>query len=267
MSLRATLRAFPTMLQVGFASAVAYRAEMLVWVLATTMPLVMLALWTAVAQGAPIGRYGQAEFISYFLATFVVRQLTGSWAFWEINFDVRNGTLALRLLRPVYPLWAYAAENIAAVPMRCVVSLPVAAVLLLVVGARSMTHDPWLWMLWIVSVIGAWLITLLVNFLVGCASFFVESSVKLMDAWGVLFFVLSGYLIPVDLFPEPLRRVVDWLPFRYQIGLPVELMTGAHGRATALALLARQWTWVSLALGATFITWRRGVRRFEAYGG
>jgi ABC-2 type transport system permease protein len=267
VSLRATLRAFPTMLQVGFAGAVAYRAEMLVWVLATTMPLVMLALWTTVAQGAPVGRYGQPEFVSYFLATFVVRQLTGSWAFWEINLDVRSGTLAMRLLRPVFPLWAYAAEGIAALPMRCAVSIPVAAAALILVGPRSMTHDPVLWLLWIASIVGAWLITLLVNFAIGCAAFFLESSVKLMDAWGVFFFVLSGYLIPVDLFPRPLQGVVDCLPFRYQIGLPVELMTGAHGAIAALTLLGRQWLWVSIALGATVLMWRRGLRRFEAHGG
>ena len=50
---RRSPRAFPTLLRVGFAEAVAYRAELLVWVLATTMPLVMLALWTAVARTRP----------------------------------------------------------------------------------------------------------------------------------------------------------------------------------------------------------------------
>jgi ABC-2 type transport system permease protein len=267
LSLRATVRAFPTLLRVGLAGTVAYRAEMLVWVLATTMPLVMLALWTAVAQGEPVGRYGQPEFVTYFLATFIVRQITGSWAFWEINFEVRNGTLAMRLLRPVHPLFAYAAESLASMPMRFVVSLPVAVIALVIVGERCVTHDPLLWGLWGMSVIGAWLITLLVNFVIGCASFFLESSVKLMDAWLVFFFVLSGYLIPVDLFPHALGGVIDWLPFRYQIGLPVELMTGAHGRSTAVALLARQWAWVAVALGATVMTWRGGLRRFAAHGG
>ena len=73
MSVRNTLRAFPTLLRVGFSEAVAYRAEMLIWVLATTMPLVMLALWSAVAREAPIGRFGQSEFTAYFLADFIVR--------------------------------------------------------------------------------------------------------------------------------------------------------------------------------------------------
>jgi len=267
LSLRNTVRAFPTLLRVGFADAVAYRAEMLIWVLATTMPLVMLALWSTVAREAPVGRYGQAQFTAYFLATFVVRQITGSWVFYDINFAVRNGTLAMRLLRPVHPLWAYAAEALAAMPMRLAVSLPVAIVAWFVVGSRAMTHDPVLWAVWIASIAGAWLMTLLVNLIIGCAAFFLESSLKVMDAWLVAFFVFSGYLIPIDLFPPRLRAVVEWLPFRFQIGFPVEVVTGAHDRAAALALLGSQWAWVATGLGATALMWRGGLRRFAAYGG
>ncbi|MEO7096273.1 MAG: ABC transporter permease, partial [Polyangiales bacterium] len=137
-----TLRAIPTLLRVGLAEAVAYRAEMLVWVLATTMPLIMLAFWSAVARDRPIGRFGQKEFIAYFLATFIVRQLTGSWAAWQINFEVRQGTMAMRLLRPIHPTYSYAAENLAAVPMRLVVALPVAVIALLTVGSAQLPRDP-----------------------------------------------------------------------------------------------------------------------------
>jgi ABC-2 type transport system permease protein len=119
----------------------------------------------------------------------------------------------------------------------------------------------------VLSVAGAWLITLFVNLVIGSLALFVESSMKLMDAWLVFFFVLSGYLVPIDLFPPGLRAVVDWLPFRFQLGLPVEIMTGAHHVWQAVALLARQWAWVAVGLGATSLTWRHGMRRFAAYGG
>jgi len=39
------VRAFPTLLRVGFADAVAYRAEFLIWVLVYAMPIIMLSLW------------------------------------------------------------------------------------------------------------------------------------------------------------------------------------------------------------------------------
>jgi len=270
VSARATARALPTLLKIGLREAIAYRGEMIVWMLATTMPLVMLALWSAVARDAPdgsIGRYGEAQFVAYFLAAFVVRQLTGAWVFYTMNFEIRDGTLSMRLLRPVHPLVAYATEGIASMPMRFVIALPIAAISLAIVGPGAVTHDPRLWALWVVSIAGAWLISLFVNFAVGCTAFFAESSMKFMDAWLVFYFVLSGYVVPIDLFPPALRAVVDWLPFRYQIGLPVEVMTGALTPGQTLALLARQWMWVAIGLATTVVLWRRGLRRFAAYGG
>jgi len=270
VSLRGTARAVPTLLRVGFAGAVAYRAEMLVWVLATTMPLVMLALWTEVARegaGGVIGRYGQSGFTAYFLGAFIVRQLTGCWAFYEMNFEIRQGTLGMRLLRPVHPLAAFAVENVAAVPMRALVSLPVAIAAVAVLEPHAMTRDPVQWALWVASVLGAWAITLLVNLAVGCSAFFIEQSLKVMELWLVLYFVLSGYTIPLDLFSPKVRAALDWLPFRYQLGFSVDVMTGAIGHAEAAALLGRQWAWVAAMAGVTALLWRRGLARFAAYGG
>src|SRR5512132_808447 len=98
------------------------------------MPLVMLALWSAVARDAPVGRFAQRDFAAYFLAALVVRLMTGAWVIWELNFEIRQGTLAFRLLRPIHPLLAYACENVAAMPLRLALSLPVAVVLLFTVG-------------------------------------------------------------------------------------------------------------------------------------
>src|SRR5512141_2456880 len=106
------------MLRVGLAEAVAYRAEFLVWLLSTNMPLVMLALWSAVARDAPVGRFGQADFVAYYLATLVVRLLTGAWVIWEVNYEIRQGTLSFRLLRPIHPLVTYACENVGSMPLR-----------------------------------------------------------------------------------------------------------------------------------------------------
>src|SRR5262249_61681069 len=142
MSLAKSARALPPVFKVGFLEAVAYRAELLVWVLSTTMPLIMLALWSAVARDAPIGGFGQLDFTAYFLATFVVRQLTGAWVAWEMNYEVRQGTLGMRLLRPIHPFITYATENLAALPMRLVVAVPVAAVGLALVASSPVSRVP-----------------------------------------------------------------------------------------------------------------------------
>ena len=260
-------RIFRALLRLGATEALAYRAEVLVWILSTTMPLIMIAFFEAVAGDGPIGRYGEPQIIAYFLATFIVRSLTASWISWQINLDIRDGTLAARLLRPVHPLVGYAAESLGALPMRVLVAVPVAAILLVSFGGREVSHDPWIWLMWCASILGAWTISLCVSFTVGALAFFMDWSAKVMDAWLAALFVFSGYLIPIDLFPRAVRGALDWLPFRYQIGLPVELMVGAHDRAEAAALLGRQWGFVALAGLVTFTAWRRGIARFAAFGG
>jgi ABC-2 type transport system permease protein len=264
---RRILRALPTLVRVGFAEAIAYRAEMLVWLLSTTMPLVMLALMTAVAREGPVGRFGKADFTAYYLAALVVRLLTGAWVIWEVNFEIRQGTLAYRLLRPIHPLLAYAAENIGAMPLRVALVLPLAAVAVVVAGPSHVTHDPVLLAVFPVAVVGAWLITFLAMAVIGALAFYVESSGSLFEVWLGLFGVFAGYLIPLELFPHWLATVARFLPFRYMLAFPVEMIVGMTPRGAALVELGIQWLFVgALALAARAI-WRVGLRRFAAFGG
>jgi ABC-2 type transport system permease protein len=262
-----TLRAVPTLLRIGFAEAAAYRAEFVVWLLATNMPLVMLALWTAVARDGPVGRYGQAEFTAYFLAALVVRLLTGAWVIWELTFEIRQGTLGYRLLRPVHPLVAYACENVAAMPLRLILSLPIATILLFTVGGDHVTRDPVLLALFPVTVIGAWLITFLAMAIVGTLAFRLESATSLFEIWMGLFGVLSGYLVPLDLFPPWVGTLSRVLPFRYMLAFPVEVVTGAVDRAAALQNLGAQWLFVAILFAGVTAAWRAGIRRYAAFGG
>lgn len=265
--LRRTLKALPTLLRIGFADAVAYRAEFVVWLLSTNMSLVMLALWTAVARDAPVGRFGQRDFVAYFLAALIVRLMTGAWVVWELNFEIRQGTLAFRLLRPVHPLVAYAAENLAAMPLRGIVTVPIAAIALWVAGGERVTHDPLLLALFPVTIIGAWLITFLAMATIGALAFYLEQASALFELWLGLFGVLSGYLVPLELFPPWVERIARVLPFRYMLGFPVELVVGTLSRGRALAELGVQWLFVLLLGVAAREAWRLGMRRFSAVGG
>jgi len=262
-----SLRAAPTLLRIGFAEAVAYRAEFLVWLLSTNMPLVMLALWSAAAVDGPVGRYGQAQFTAYFLVALVVRLSTGAWVIWELNYEIRQGTLSTKLLRPIHPLLYYACQNGSAVPLRVALSLPVVVVLLFSSGAALLSRDPLLWALFPVSLAGAFAITFLAMALVGSLAFYVESAGSVFEIWMGLFGVFSGYLVPLDLFPPWLGAVARWLPFRYMLAFPVEMVTGLLSRGQALAQLGVQWLFVALLFAASALAWRRGLRHFSAVGG
>lgn len=262
-----TLSALPTVFRVGLASAIAYRAEIVVWVLTTTMPLIMLPLWHAVSEEAPIQGFGQARFTAYFLAAFVVRQVSGAWAAWTINYEVRTGALSQRLLRPIHPVYAYAAENLASVPIRAMVALPVGLGAFLLTGGEQVARDLRHWLMLPLALGGAWLIAFFAHVTVGALSMWMHQSIKLMDLWSAGFFIFSGYLVPLALFPEWLQDVPPWLPFAYQIGFPVDLLTGALTPKEALSALGAQWCWVGILATLAAFVWRRGLRRYGAYGG
>jgi ABC-2 type transport system permease protein len=260
------LRAYPTLLRVGLASAVAYRAEMIVWMLTTTMPLVSLALWSAVAAIAPVGRFERADFVAYFLATVVVRQLSSSWVVWELIQDIKSGALSTRLLKPIHPLLGYSAESLAALPIRAALTLPVAAIALSI-SRNHFVVTPSRLAAFALSMVGAWLITFFVMAIVGTLSFFIESSSSIFEIWLMSFMLLSGYLIPLELFPPWARTIAYLLPFRYTLGFPVELLTGMIPAGGAPRGLAIQWIYVLVSFFGALSFWRAGLRRFGAFGG
>jgi ABC-2 type transport system permease protein len=262
-----TVRALPTLLRVGFADAVAYRAEFLVWVLAYTMPIIMMALWTQVAREAPVGRWGERDFQAYFLGTLIVRLVTGAWVVWEMNMEVRQGTLQNRLLRPIHPLLTYLTENIAALPMRFVIATPIAIAAVSWLGRGILSDDAVQLALIPISVFGAFLLNFLAMASIGTLALYWESSTAVFDLWLGLYTVFSGYVMPLELFPGWLRVWVDRLPFRAMLAYPVENMLGQITRAQALTELAAQWGWVVVLVLLTNLLWRGGMKRFGAYGG
>jgi ABC-2 type transport system permease protein len=262
-----TLRAMPTLLRIGVAETVAYRAEFLVWILTTTQPLIMMGLWTTVAREQPFHGYTANAFTAYFLSTLIVRQLTGNWVAWQISEEVRMGVLSMRLLRPIHPFFAYAASHVAAIPFRTLVALPLAVILLLSSGASALATDPIQLALLPISLALAWLITFALLFAIGALAFWMTQTMSIANLYFGLFSLLSGYLLPLDLLPRAIARVAEWSPFRFMLSAPVELMTRSLDRDHLAVLLGGQLAWVAIALTGALVLWHRGVRRYEAVGG
>jgi ABC-2 type transport system permease protein len=261
------VRAFPTLLRIGVAEVVAYRAEFLVWILTTNMPLVMLALWHAVAADGPVGRFDQSQFTAYYLGVLAVRLVTSNWMAWQMSMEIRDGTLSAKLLRPIHPLYAYAAEQMAAVPMRILVVSPLVAVLIASAWGRLLHGDPRLLPVLIASLIGAWLLMFFFMVLLGALTFYVDSAMGVFELWIGVHGIFSGYLIPLEVLPGWVSKLAAVLPFRFMLAFPVEALIGLLSPAQALRQLGVQWLYVAVTGVLALRVWRAAVRRFGAFGG
>ncbi len=263
--LRRLGRVTAAMWRLGASEALAYRAAMLVWILTTTFPLVSLALWHSLAGGGAIGGYGRAEFTAYFLAAFVIRQMTASWVVWDLAAQIASGDLSTLLMRPVHPLLHHLMSNLAALPVRMMLAVPLGLVVLIFGG--DVEADAGLHLLLApAAVLMAWLLNVSVQIAVACLAFWVTSSASLFELWLGLYMVLSGYAVPTGVFPAGLAAVVRYLPFHAALGFPVELAIGRLSGPEIAAGFALQLLWLAVFGALALWLWRRALRVYGAGG-
>lgn len=251
--------------RLGVAETIAYRGSTVVWILTTTFPLVSLTLWYALAEQGPIGDYDQAAFVGYFVGAFLVRQATASWVVWDLDRQIRLGDLTPLLMRPVHPLLHHAVVNVAALPIRLLLALPISLVVLVGAGGLQGAGGNVAWFL-PVALVGGWAIGFCGQVLVGSLAFWLTHASSLYEIWIGLFIIFSGYAVPTSLFPAQLAVVARLSPFHASLGFPVELLLGRLDGAEVLAGFGLQLGWVVVLGGLAWVTWKRGLRVYGAEG-
>ncbi|MGC6515056.1 MAG: ABC transporter permease [Myxococcota bacterium] len=260
------MRALPTLFKVSVARHVAYRAEMTIWILTALLPLIMLALWSAVVAEGSIMGFGEAEVTRYFVATLICRQLTGAWVVWELSFQIRTGGLSAQLLRPVHPLYVYAVWMISAWPFRLAILSPILAMIALWRPDMFLMPDAASLVLFALSIVLAWLLNFLIQCAIGLSSFWVDKADGLYGVWLAVWSICSGYIAPLAMFPEWAQRVLNVLPFRAILATPVEILGGFVTAEHALPLIGIQIIWLVAAAGLVRWMWIRGLQRYGAWG-
>ena len=215
-----------------FAEMAEYRAEVVIWMLSGTLSLVMMLVWMAQAQAAPGGQirgYDAAGFATYFLSTWLVSQLLVVWVAWELDFEIRQGTLSAKLLRPLDPMWTHYASHVAERLVRLVPMLVLVTAFALLSGARFTTE----WWAYPAAL--------------GLAA-------------------LGGMFAPLDFYPAWVQSVAVWTPFPYMLGLPAQLLAGKAGPEDALRGALVMLGWLVVFWFLRLAVWRAGLKKYGAVG-
>ena len=229
-------------------------------------PLIFLFVWSNASSLGAIGGYTRADFIAYYLLLIVVNQLTFAQTNWTVGDLIRDGTMNTLLLRPIAPIVDTAAAEIAGKVVFLSFAIPVAASLLLLLAPADvgLSGDP---VLFVVALLAAWALRFLWGYALALTAFWSSRSDALVLMQDALVFVFAGQVAPTGLLPGVLRTAAEWLPFRYMVGFPIEILLG-RVQADALARgMILQLVWLTVAAGLAYSLWRLGVRRHAAVGG
>jgi ABC-2 type transport system permease protein len=264
---------YRAMFNLGLQNTVIYRWNFLFRAMSGLIPLLGgLYLWRALYQardGRSIEGYDFSEIVCYFLYVLLAENLiTPVEDEWQIAADIRDGRLSSFLIRPFdYMLYRLTLFGSGRLMYTTVAILPSAVLLWVFRSSLQVPHDGITWLLTAVSLVMAGLIQFFVSYALAMIAFWLlEISTVVFIVYSFEYF-LSGRVFPLDLMPEYLRQLTEWLPFTYELYFPVAIFL-ERVRGVELARgLAIQTMWVLIAFGAARLLWARGLRRYQAVGG
>jgi ABC-2 type transport system permease protein len=261
------LKTYPTLLKAYYARSIEYRGQIIIWILSSVLPLIMLMVWLTIAgqQGAPIGGYDAAGFISYYLMVTLFRRITGVWIIWDMDNDIREGALSPLLLKPLNPMHYHFAAVIAGKPLQTLIVLPPIAVASILLGAH---YDLSLLSLLCVSIAlcGGMMIEFLVQAIIGTFAFWITQATAVAELWFWIRSLLSGWVIPLALFPAALIGPLTVLPFRYTLSFPIEIILGRLPIDQIALGFGIELFWIAVFFLAFRWLWRRGLKLYGAVG-
>ena len=261
------LKAYPTLLRANFAVAAEYRARTIVWILSSVLPLVMMMVWLTVAeqQGGQVAGYNRIGFISYFLAVVLIRRLTGAWIIWDVDRDIRQGTLSPKLLHPIDPAHYLFTRILAFRLSQIPIIGPPVIIAAWLLGAQY-DLSPATLLLTVGAIFGAFLIEFMAQMALGMSAFWITQASALGEGWLFLRALLSGWIVPIDLFPPAVTAALFYLPFRYMLSLPVEILLGRLSLGEIGQAYLIQYSWAIGFFILFRLLWRRGLKHYSAVG-
>lgn len=257
------IRKAVTLLSVYYAYMVEYRAELLLWVLSGSLPIILMGVWIQAAQGGNFN-LTPVDFARYFLTVFVVRQITVVWVIWEFEKEVVEGRLSPKLLQPLDPVWHHVASHLSERVARIPFTLMLIALFFFLYPQAVWLPNWSQVLLFTLAVVLAFILRFLIQYTFALFAFWTERASALESFWFLFFLFFSGMIAPLNVFPETVRKIVLFTPFPYLIDFPTSLLVGLPVDVTRgfLSMVG----WILIFLGANRLLWRAGLKRYSGMG-
>jgi ABC-2 type transport system permease protein len=181
-----------------------------------------------------------------------------------ISDNVKDGSIAYILNKPYDFILYHFSSSMGEVIFRSAMNALFGSLIILwMVGPHP---TPMGWVFVIPALFGAWIMNFCITCLIGLSAFLVEEVSPFLWIYQKFVFILGGFLIPLDFYPEWLQAIARALPFAYMIYGPAKLFVAPSAELFA-NIVSVQLVWI-LALGLVLlIAYRRGVAYLTLNGG
>lgn len=267
------MRKYWVVLQVAISERLVYRADFFLATFLRFIPIITtILLWDAVYKGAGkthVGGLAYDQMVGYYLFIMVARAFGSMPRLASgIATDIRDGELRKYLLQPVsYLNYQLALRTAHKLVYFLMAAAPYALVFWMCRRYLPEAPSPTMFALGLLSLVQAFLIGFAINSLIGLLGFWFLEVASFMHLFMTAQYFLSGHMFPLSLLPDGFRSLITWLPFAYETYYPTLILLQRVEPGQIAEILMVQVAWVVTLWCAVYFVWRRGLRRYAAFGG
>jgi ABC-2 type transport system permease protein len=183
----------------------------------------------------------------------------------DISVEIKSGNIAYQLNKPYsYALFKYF-DYMAIAAFRFVVTFTagaIAAYLLVGPFDFDFRYAPFV----LLSVFFAVTVNFTFNFLIGLLAFWFEDIAGFEWVYGKFVLIIGGTLLPFEIFPEWIAKIVSYLPFSTIGYYPAKLFAAPHLQDVSSIYLF-QLAWIVIMIAVVWTVYHFGVKKVNINGG
>lgn len=253
----------------SMAEALVYRANVFLMLLAQLISLtVFIFLWQAIyAQNSQVGNYSLNELIIYYaLSSFLGFVIQGADVAWWIGDEINLGKITNYILRPVNYFWATFSSVLGKVFFKLGLTLVLMSFLFFYDGSLFLEifSDGKKWFYFLVGTFLSFCLFFSFFFVIGIFTFWLETVKGVNFFVRMVMFFLAGSIVPLDLLPNFLIKINNFLPFQYIVWWPIQIFQNKIALDFSSFLPILGWIVFFYFLGR-FI-FKKGIRKYEGFG-
>ena len=251
----------------GFQDATAYRIEFLFEILGSAFvpAAIQWVLWYAlfkVGGATSVAGMDYKAMIHYTLVSLLFTQVRGGDHDFELAEMIRSGQLSNYLLRPIGVVEFVWLRGVAPRLFIASLCLMIGMIMGFFLGLSPLRMIPAM----ALAIVGN-----IIHYQLGAAlattSFLWEEAYSVLMVKNMLVNLLSGELIPLNLFPLAMQWIWKSTPFYLYVFGPTQYVLGNWTSVDFLRNFVWSLVWVSVGFLLIRITWGLGIKRYLSLGG
>lgn len=245
-----------------------YRGALFFQLIFGFIPLIgYLTLWHAIYSGRDsVGGLTETQMVAYYLISRTITVCVTPSFQWEMNQDIREGDIVKFLTKPISYLYYRLSTHLADVLTKLSLTLVSVLVLLSLLSQYVFTTNGTQILLFFLFLSGSIILAFLLFYLMMLFSFFITEIASLSYTVDMITQFLSGALLPLSIFPEGLKRMIDFTPFPYITYFPVRVFLTSLPRQDYINALISIILWAGILTCLIKLLWNTGLKRFAGNG-